>query len=279
VVRPHPDSQGIGGATKVIVLADSFTSFTEPAIGQAAIELLRLAGYEVELESSVCCGRPQLSKGLLDDAKKTAGALIDRLAAAAASGTRIVGWEPSCILTLGDDHHSLFPDDPRVATIAAQSGLVDELLLEAIRDGRLLLDEHSSLEGKRVVFHGHCHQKAAACTQAVRLVGVDAEALVAIRLVVAEVPLPPPGLGVPFEGEHVGGDAIEEPPVVADHDGTTGEGQQRVLERPQRVDVEIVGRLVEQQDVAAAASAPWPAAPGCARRPRAGPPSSAGRSP
>jgi FAD/FMN-containing dehydrogenase/Fe-S oxidoreductase len=148
------------GSPKVIVLADSFTSFTEPAVGQAAIELLRLSGYEVELESSVCCGRPQLSKGLLDDAKKTAGALVDHLAAAAASGTRIVGWEPSCILTLGDDHHSLFPDDPRVATIAAQSGLVDELLLEAIRDGRLRLDEHSSLAGKRVVFHGHCHQKA-----------------------------------------------------------------------------------------------------------------------
>jgi Fe-S oxidoreductase len=147
-------------ATKVIVLADSFTSFTEPAIGQAAIELLQLAGYDVELESSVCCGRPQLSKGLLDDAKKTAGALVDRLAGAAASGARIVGWEPSCILTLGDDHHALFPDDPRVATIAAQSGLVDELLLDAIRDGRLLLDEHSSLEGTRVVFHGHCHQKA-----------------------------------------------------------------------------------------------------------------------
>jgi Fe-S oxidoreductase len=144
----------------VIVLADSFTSFTEPAIGQAAIELLRIAGYDVELESSVCCGRPQLSKGLLDDAKKTAGALVERLADAARAGTRIVGWEPSCILTLGDDHHSLFPDDPRVATIAAQSGLVDELLLEAIADGRLQLDENSSLAGTRVVFHGHCHQKA-----------------------------------------------------------------------------------------------------------------------
>ena len=38
---PQPKSSV---ATKVIVLADSFTSFTEPAIGQAAIELLRLAG-------------------------------------------------------------------------------------------------------------------------------------------------------------------------------------------------------------------------------------------
>jgi Fe-S oxidoreductase len=154
---PQPKSSA---ATKVIVLADSFTSFTEPAIGQAAIELLRLAGYDVELESSVCCGRPQLSKGLLDDAKKTAGALIDRLAAAAAGGTRIVGWEPSCILTLGDDHHALFPDDPRVEAIATQSGLVDELLLEAISDGRLVLAENSPFAGRRVVFHGHCHQKA-----------------------------------------------------------------------------------------------------------------------
>ncbi len=51
----------------------------------------------------------------------------------------------------------------------------------------------------------------------------------------------------------MGGDAVEEPPVVADHHGATREGQERVLERPQRVDVEIVGRLVEEEDVAATA--------------------------
>ena len=47
-----------------------------------------------------------------------------------------------------------------------------------------------------------------------RLVGVDAEALVAIRLVVAEVALPPPHLGISLEGEDVRGDAIEEPTIV-----------------------------------------------------------------
>ena len=60
-------------------------------------------------------------------------------------------------------------------------------------------------------------------------------------------------LGVALEGQHVGGDAVQEPAVVGDHDRAAGERQQRVLERAQRVHVEVVGGLVEQQQVAAAA--------------------------
>src|SRR3954451_8356551 len=41
----------------VTFLADSFTSFTEPGVGRAAIELLTVAGYDVRLESGGCCGR------------------------------------------------------------------------------------------------------------------------------------------------------------------------------------------------------------------------------
>jgi len=48
----------------------------------------------------------------------------------------------------------------------------------------------------------------------------------------------------------VGGDAIEEPSVVADHDSAAGEVQQRFLECPERIDVQIVGRFVEQQQIA-----------------------------
>ena len=39
---------------------------------------------------------------------------------------------------------------------------------------------------------------------------------------------------------------------MGDHDGAAGEVEQRLLERAQRVDVEVVRRLVEEQDVAAA---------------------------
>ena len=52
----------------VVFLADSFTTFTEPAIGRAAIELLEAAGWNVRLESAGCCGRSSISKGLLDQA-------------------------------------------------------------------------------------------------------------------------------------------------------------------------------------------------------------------
>ena len=86
---------------------------------------------------------------------------------------------------------------------------------------------------------------------AVGLVGVGAQLLVAERLVLAEVALEPAHLRVALEGEHVGGDAVEEPAIVADDHGAAGERLEAVLEGPQRVDVEVVGRLVEQQHVAA----------------------------
>ena len=79
------------------------------------------------------------------------------------------------------------------------------------------------------------------------------EAAPPVRLVVLVVALEPHHLGVALEGEDVRGDAIEEPAVVADHDGAAGELEERVLERAQRVDVEVVGRLVEQQQVRALA--------------------------
>ena len=59
----------------MIFLADSFTTFTEPGVGRAAIELLEAAGYDVRLESGGCCGRASISKGLLDDAPAKAEAL------------------------------------------------------------------------------------------------------------------------------------------------------------------------------------------------------------
>ncbi|MEA2270335.1 MAG: hypothetical protein QOC64_2945, partial [Solirubrobacteraceae bacterium] len=102
----------------VVLLADSFTTFTEPAIGRAAVELLERAGWRVRLQSAGCCGRASISKGLLDQAQRMARAMVDRLAADAQRGTPIVGVEPSCLLTLRDEYLALLPDDPRVPVVA-----------------------------------------------------------------------------------------------------------------------------------------------------------------
>jgi FAD/FMN-containing dehydrogenase/Fe-S oxidoreductase len=162
--RRRPAAGGWGRSPRgdVVFLADSFTTYTEPAVGRAAIELLEAAGWRVRLESSGCCGRPSISKGLLDRARAQAAAMVDTLAPYAERGVPIVGCEPSCVLTLGEEHLGLLPGDPRARAVADQARLVDELLLEAIDDGAL---ELRPMPG-RIVFHGHCHQKALAGTAA-----------------------------------------------------------------------------------------------------------------
>ena len=150
----------------VTFLADSFTTFTEPGVGRAAIELLELAGWTVRLESGGCCGRASLSKGLVDDAKTKASRLAGLLTSGDAAGTPVVGCEPSCVWTLRDEHAALLPDDPRVRDVAGRVRQVEELLTEAVDDGGLVLRSDSWLAGRRVLYHGHCHQKAEVGTAA-----------------------------------------------------------------------------------------------------------------
>jgi FAD/FMN-containing dehydrogenase/Fe-S oxidoreductase len=154
------ESQG-----EVTFLADSFTTYTEPRIGQAAIQLLERAGWTVRLESGGCCGRADFSKGLLDDAKEKARSLAATLVSSSRPGSPIVGCEPSCILTLREEHRQLLPDDPNVRHVAGRVRQVEELLVEAIDAGRLTLGE-SWLSGRQILYHGHCHQKAEVGTAA-----------------------------------------------------------------------------------------------------------------
>ncbi len=176
----RPLAPAAAPAGEVTFLADSFTSFSEPGIGRAAIELLEAAGYRVRLESAGCCGRADISKGLLDDARRKARRLARSIAERSQPGSPVVGCEPSCILTLREEHVSLLPRDPAVRDVAGRVKLVEELLNEAIDAGRLRLREEPSLAGHRILFHGHCHQKAEVGTTATvglmrRIPGVTVE--------------------------------------------------------------------------------------------------------
>jgi len=95
-----------------------------------------------------------------------AAAMADRLGEAAASGVPIVGVEPSCVLTLRDEYSALLPGDPRAQALAAATRLPEELLVAAVAEDRLILPPENGLRGRRVLFHGHCHQKALAGTTA-----------------------------------------------------------------------------------------------------------------
>ena len=113
----------------VVYYHDTFVDYNYPEIGKAAVELLEAAGYTVEIvERRACCGRPMLSKGLVEGARKLARQNVEALMPYARQGVPIVGTEPSCILTLRDEYRDLLPDKPDVERIAANSFMIDEFL-------------------------------------------------------------------------------------------------------------------------------------------------------
>ena len=154
----------------VALLNDTFMNYNYPEIGIAAVELLEAAGYRVQLANARCCGRPMISKGLLEDAAAYARHNVDLLHAFADQGIPIIGCEPSCLLTFRDEYPEFCRDD-RARKVAEHSYLIDEFLAMLHEKGELELD-FSDLP-KKVLFHGHCHQKS--------LVGT-APSLTALRL-------------------------------------------------------------------------------------------------
>jgi FAD/FMN-containing dehydrogenase/Fe-S oxidoreductase len=141
---------------EVVLFHDTFVTYNTPEIGQAAVRLLEGAGYRVVLVDRKCCGRPLISKGMLDEAREHAAWNVARLAPYARRGVAVVGLEPSCLLTLRDESVDLLrTDDARV--VAERSVLLEQFLL-AERDRGLTL---RFADGRRrALLHGHCHQKA-----------------------------------------------------------------------------------------------------------------------
>jgi Fe-S oxidoreductase len=162
--RHRPDANA-GRRGKVMLLADCFTTYSEPEIGRAAVRVIERAGYRVELAPAFCCGRTLISKGFLRTAKSWVESQVGILARRVADGTPIVGLEPSCILTLADEWAELLPG-PQTQAVAAAAKMADSWLADQVKEGKCELPLVRS--EARCVLHGHCHQKA--------LLGVSASA-------------------------------------------------------------------------------------------------------
>src|SRR5580700_3336079 len=85
----------------------------------------------------------------------------------------------------------------------------------------------------------------------VGLTGILAFALFVILDIFLIVSLEPNDFRVAFERQYMGRDSIEKPSIMRDDDGAPGKGHQRIFQSAQCFDVQVIGRLVEQQYVAA----------------------------
>jgi FAD/FMN-containing dehydrogenase/Fe-S oxidoreductase len=139
----------------VLLFVDTFTNHYDPEIGMAALEVLQAAGHRPALANNSCCGRPQISKGLLPAARAMAARNTELLHAAAAAGRPLVFCEPSCLSAVREDAPSLLRGDQRrrAETVAAASVLFEDFVARAPLAG-LRQGPHT------VLLHGHCHQKS-----------------------------------------------------------------------------------------------------------------------
>ena len=158
----------------VVLFHDTFNNYNTPDVAIAATRFLERSGYRVLLADKKCCGRPMISKGMLNQAKENAAWNIENLAPYAERRVPIVGLEPSCLLTLRDEYPE-FVGTEAARTVAENSFLFEEFVTRELKDGRLMLQ--SKGDGKRVLLHGHCHQKAlvgtAPTTAMLKVVGYE----------------------------------------------------------------------------------------------------------
>jgi Fe-S oxidoreductase len=181
-----PSAAGHDTHPDVVLFVDTFTRWFEPENARAATRLLRAGGWRATAATAaapradgpaqgrpLCCGRTYLSAGMLDEARAELQRTLTALAPHARSGAAIAGLEPSCLYTLRDELPALLPGEPS-EMIAARAVLLEEWLDREWSEGRTLpfRGTGDSGDGRRVLVHGHCHQKAFGGTAAtLRMLG------------------------------------------------------------------------------------------------------------
>ena len=165
-------ADGDVGNGEVVLLVDTFNRYFDSDNARAAHAVLIAAGYRVQLlqaadgKRPLCCGRTFLASGMVDEARSEARRLLDAVRPYVSRGIPVIGLEPSCLLTLRDEYRSMLPGDETEA-LAQQAMLLEEFLAAQQQQGKLQL-KLKPLAVRRVLVHGHCHQKAFATMSAMQ---------------------------------------------------------------------------------------------------------------
>ena len=151
-------------AKSVYLIVDCFNRWFEPENARAAESVLRKLGYEVidislpDDARPLCCGRTFLSAGMVEEAREEAQRLINALRPALQSDLPIIGLEPSCLLTLRDEYGALFSKN-EIEGLEKSVLLFHEFMSNHLEKQTRPL-KMQSLPFQKVMYHGHCHEKA-----------------------------------------------------------------------------------------------------------------------
>jgi Fe-S oxidoreductase len=155
-------------ARQVVLFADTYINFFEPGVGQAAVELLESCGYSVIIAQPGCCQRTRISKGLVHEAKRDGLKTLQNLDQYAQQGLPILVCEPSCASALTDDLPDLIDDVALGQRVAAAVKMIDVFLADELTQGNL--DCRFTSPFRKILLHGHCHQKALFGTSSMKII-------------------------------------------------------------------------------------------------------------
>jgi Fe-S oxidoreductase len=148
------------GDAAVLFLRDPFTHYVQARVEQAAVALLESAGFKVQTLDTMGNGASLISKGFLSSARQHARALVDELEKVDPGGDLpLVLVEPSELAAVREDYARLMPGlSPGATKRLGGAKSVESLLVSS---GWRPLPPAGGA-GPPVLFHPHCHEKAAA---------------------------------------------------------------------------------------------------------------------
>jgi FAD/FMN-containing dehydrogenase/Fe-S oxidoreductase len=141
---------------RVLLFPDTYTNYSYPAPGKAAVRVLEAAGVRVDIADEVGpSGRAAFSKGFLDRAHERAERNVDALGPAVAEGYSVVFVEPSDAVMFQDEYLDLLDGRAVEAVSGAAYGVCEYL-------DRARPDEHVdwAAPDESLTYHGHCNQQA-----------------------------------------------------------------------------------------------------------------------
>ncbi|HLA42129.1 MAG TPA: FAD-linked oxidase C-terminal domain-containing protein [Aggregatilineales bacterium] len=146
--------------TEATLIIDTFTEFNHPEIGEAMLKIADVLGLKLSVMRlpGQCCGRPAISKGLLDQAKAMTNSNIQNMPN---GESPFIFLEPSCLSAFIDDYPVLVDVDlqERAAQIAKRCMSAETWLIHQMQNAESL--QWNEKDQKReILLHGHCHQKA-----------------------------------------------------------------------------------------------------------------------
>ena len=141
---------------EVLLWPDTWNNYFYPRALTGAAKVLNEAGHCVQVpRKHVCCGRPLYDFGFLDQARQYLLRILDEFELQIMAGLPVVMLEPSCASVFRDELLNFFPKDERALRLSSQTVMLSEILVNKSPNWQPPI-----LGGRRIVVHGHCHQKA-----------------------------------------------------------------------------------------------------------------------